>query len=110
MLENYCILGLPSGLTIQYSTRMAQYILIYGQPHASIDDGAIVYETARLPAEHFDNQTALRWARDMVPRERAALFAEHAHLAKPMALWRVDTREKALVWETEPGTAWRLAG
>ena len=93
-----------------YSTGMAQYLLIYAQPHASIDDGAIVYETARLPAEHFDNPTALRWARDMVPRERAALFAEQAHLAKPMALWRVDRREKALVWENEPGTALRLAG
>ena len=89
---------------------MAHYLLIYGQPHASIDDGAIVYETARLPAEHFDNQSALHWARDSVPRERAALFAEQAHLAKPIALWRLDTRDRALVWENEPGAAVRLAG
>lgn len=89
---------------------MPSYLLIYAQPHASVDDGAITYEAERLPAVHFDNHSALCWARDTVPRQKAALFAEQAHLAKPMVLWRLDGRGRALVWENEPGTAVRLAG
>jgi hypothetical protein len=38
------------------------------------------------------------------------MFAEQAHPAKPMVLWRLDGRGRALVWENEPGTALRLAG
>lgn len=89
---------------------MAKYLLMYAEPHAAMDGGAIVYQAAREPAEHFCNQTALHWARQEIPRQKAALFAENAHLAKPLALWRLDDRGDALIWENEPGIASRFGG
>ena len=88
---------------------MARYLLMYAEPHAALDGSAISYQAVREPAEHFNNQTALHWAREEIPRQKAALFAEHAHLAKPLVLWRVDDRGGALVWEDEPGIALRFA-
>ena len=88
---------------------MADYVLIYAEPHAVGDGSAVVYEAAQAPATHLDNQTALDWARETIPRQKSVLLADRPHLAKPMVLWRVEPRGKALVWENELGMAVRVA-
>jgi hypothetical protein len=87
---------------------MAIYLLVYSQPRTGLD-GAIAYEFTRLSAEHFDDESALEWACETVPRQKAAMLAGPAHLAKPIALWRVDGRQNRLIWERETNMAALIA-
>ena len=84
---------------------MAQYLVIYGQPRRSANAPPVIYEAKRLQAEHDDDDTAICWARDEVPRLHGVPEAEKACPAAPMVLWRIEPTRREVVWESRPGMA-----
>ena len=89
---------------------MAEYLLIYGQPRASASAPPVTYEAKRLMADHPDDDTAICWARDEVPRLHGVPQAEVAYPAAPMVLWRIEPMRREVVWESQPGMALQAPG
>ena len=89
---------------------MAEYLLIYGQPRASRVAPPVVYEAKRLKAEHPDDDTAICWARDEVPRLHGLPEVAADYPAAPMVLWRIEPARREVVWESRPGMALRAVG
>ena len=90
---------------------MAEYLLIYGQPRLSANAPPVIYEAKRLQAEHPDDDTAICWARDEVPRLYGVPEVAADYLAAPMVLWRIEpARREVVVWESRPGMALHAVG
>jgi hypothetical protein len=77
---------------------MAEYLLIYGQPRRSASAPPVIYEAKRLQAEHDDDDAAICWARDEVPRLQGVPQAEEGYQAAPMVLWRIEPTRREVVW------------
>ena len=82
-----------------------EYLLIYGQPRSSECAAPVLYEAKRLQAEHDDDDTAICWARDEVPRLHGLPGVAADYPAAPMVLWRIEPTRREVVWESRPGMA-----
>jgi hypothetical protein len=89
---------------------MAEYLLIYGQPLRAASAPSVIYEAKRLQADHPDDDTAICWARDEVPRLHGVPQAEAAYPAAPMVLWRIEPTRREVVWESRSGMALHAPG
>ena len=89
---------------------MAEYVLIYGQPRRSWDAPPVIYEAKRLQAEHPDDDAAICWARDEVPRLYGVPEVAADYPAAPMVLWRIEPARREVVWESRPGIALQAVG
>ena len=89
---------------------MTAYLLIYGQPRLSQDAPPVLYEAKRLQAEHPDDDTAICWARDEVPRLHGVPEVAADYPAAPMVLWRIEPTMREVVWESRPGMALHAVG
>jgi hypothetical protein len=89
---------------------MAEYLLIYGQPRRSANAPPVIYEAKRLQAEHPDDDTAICWARDEVPRLYGVPEVAADYLAAPLVLWRIEPTRREVVWESRPGMALHAVG
>jgi hypothetical protein len=75
---------------IRYKTGMAEYLLIYD-------------EAKRLQAEHPDDDTAICWARDEVPRLYGVPEVAADYPTAPMVLWRIEPTRREVIWESRSG-------
>jgi hypothetical protein len=87
---------------------MAEYLLICAQPRAFQAAPAVLYEAKRLLAEHPDDDTAICWARDEVPRLQGLPEVAADYPAAPMVLWRIELTRREVVWESRPGIALQM--
>jgi hypothetical protein len=69
----------------------------------------LIYEAKRLQAEH-DDEAAICWARDEVPRPYAVPEVAADYPAAPMVLWRIEPSRREVVWESRPGMALHAVG
>ena len=84
-----------------------EYLLIYGQPRIA---DPVIYEAKRLQAEHPDDDTAICWARDEVPRLCGLPGVAADYPAAPMVLWRIEPTRREVIWESRPGIALHAVG
>ena len=68
-----------------------EYLLIYATEQALLGGGTI-HEAKRLITRHPHNAQAVCWARQQ---------------PAPMVLWRLETGRRTLVWENQPGMAFK---
>jgi hypothetical protein len=94
---------------IRYKCGM-EYLLIYGQPRRSADAPPVIYEAQRLQAQHDDDDTAICWARDEVPRLYGVPEVAADYPAAPMVLWRIEPTRREVIWESRPGMALHAVG
>jgi hypothetical protein len=83
-----------------------EYVLIYGQPRLSTEDGDVIYEAKRLRAKHAGDSAAIGWAAGLVPCESGLTHAGKQYPAVPMVL----RCGRSVVWESRPGMALRVTG
>jgi hypothetical protein len=66
---------------------MADYLLVYGVARFSKTSPPVLYDAKRLRVDHPDDDAAIRWVRNKVPRPPV-----------PMVLWHIEGGKREMVW------------
>ena len=76
-----------------------QYLLLYGEPLLSRDGKIVVYRASRLVIRFPDDESVIRWAKEIVPSAQGVSLNGVLHLARPMGLMRSEENRQELIWE-----------